>query len=117
MSLEWTPEVEDLLADGYNVQYGARSIKHEVSLWVAVCGHACAHVYSCVDTQNIFVSCCPPQVERRVVNQLAMAFEQQTIKPGTRVKLAVAGYQEQAQHTNCPRFGHTLVHAARMGDT
>ena len=43
MSLEWTPEVEDLLADGYNVQYGARSIKHEVSLW-----SVCAHTHACV---------------------------------------------------------------------
>ena len=35
------------------------------------------------------VSSCSSQVERRVVNQLALAFEQQTIKPGTRVKLVV----------------------------
>ena len=47
MLLEWTPEVEDLLADGYNVQYGARSIKHEVCVLcvcVCVCVRACVRV-------------------------------------------------------------------------
>jgi len=28
--LEWDNEVLDVLADGYDVHYGARSIKHEV---------------------------------------------------------------------------------------
>lgn len=28
--LTWSPEVLDVLADGYNIRYGARSLKHEV---------------------------------------------------------------------------------------
>ena len=31
IELSWTKEVLDVLADGYNVKYGARSIHHEVS--------------------------------------------------------------------------------------
>lgn len=31
IKLSWTTEVLDVLADGYNVKYGARSIHHEVS--------------------------------------------------------------------------------------
>ena len=30
MKLTWDREVLDVLADGYNVKYGARSIQHEV---------------------------------------------------------------------------------------
>ncbi|RKP18089.1 hypothetical protein ROZALSC1DRAFT_15570 [Rozella allomycis CSF55] len=30
MKIEWTPEVKQMLAKGYNIHYGARSIKHEV---------------------------------------------------------------------------------------
>uniref|UniRef100_A0ABM0N1I6 Caseinolytic peptidase B protein homolog n=1 Tax=Saccoglossus kowalevskii TaxID=10224 RepID=A0ABM0N1I6_SACKO len=30
MQIEWDRQVLDVLADGYNVRYGARSIKHEV---------------------------------------------------------------------------------------
>lgn len=30
IELKWDPMVLDVLADGYNVYYGARSIKHEV---------------------------------------------------------------------------------------
>ena len=30
ITLTWDSEVEDVLADGYNVKYGARSIHHEV---------------------------------------------------------------------------------------
>jgi len=30
MELTWSPEVLDVLADGYNIRYGARSLKHEV---------------------------------------------------------------------------------------
>lgn len=32
IELRWDPMVLDVLADGYNVYYGARSIKHEVNL-------------------------------------------------------------------------------------
>lgn len=31
IELTWEREVLDILADGYNVKYGARSLKHEVS--------------------------------------------------------------------------------------
>lgn len=53
IELRWDPMVLDVLADGYNVYYGARSIKHEV--------------------------------ERRLVNQLAMAYECGHITPGCTV--------------------------------
>ncbi|KAK4314604.1 hypothetical protein Pmani_014115 [Petrolisthes manimaculis] len=53
IELNWDPMVFDVLADGYNVYYGARSIKHEV--------------------------------ERRLVNQLAMAHESGLITPGCTV--------------------------------
>ena len=45
------------------------------------------------------VSSCSSQIERHVVNQLALAFERQMIKPATRVKLVVYRYQE-SHHTN-----------------
>ncbi len=32
VKLTWAPEVVDVLAGGYNIHYGARSIKHEVRL-------------------------------------------------------------------------------------
>ncbi|KAM8976893.1 mitochondrial disaggregase [Pelodytes ibericus] len=57
ITLLWDREVMDVLADGYNVHYGARSIKHEV--------------------------------ERRVVNQLAAAYEQDLIPHGCTLKIIV----------------------------
>lgn len=41
IELTWEREVLDVLADGYNVKYGARSLKHEVSLleFRAMLGH------------------------------------------------------------------------------
>ncbi|XP_033116318.1 caseinolytic peptidase B protein homolog, partial [Anneissia japonica] len=57
IELTWDRHVLDVLADGYNVHYGARSIKHEV--------------------------------ERRVVNQLAAAQEQQLIKKGCHLNITV----------------------------
>ncbi|CAL4227740.1 unnamed protein product, partial [Meganyctiphanes norvegica] len=50
IELKFDPVVLDVLADGYNVYYGARSIKHEV--------------------------------DRRVVNQIALAYELGHITPG-----------------------------------
>ena len=32
INLTWERETLDVLADGYNVKYGARSIKHEVAI-------------------------------------------------------------------------------------
>ncbi|XP_074672689.1 mitochondrial disaggregase [Strix aluco] len=63
ITLLWDREVMDVLADGYNLHYGARSIKHEV--------------------------------ERRVVNQLAAAHEQDLLPPGCTLRLAVEGSRTQ----------------------
>uniref|UniRef100_A0A7N8YJA0 ClpB family mitochondrial disaggregase n=1 Tax=Mastacembelus armatus TaxID=205130 RepID=A0A7N8YJA0_9TELE len=57
ITLEWDRPVLDLLAGGYNMHYGARSIKHEV--------------------------------ERRVVNQLAAAYEQELLPKGCTLRLSV----------------------------
>ncbi|XP_029457904.1 LOW QUALITY PROTEIN: caseinolytic peptidase B protein homolog [Rhinatrema bivittatum] len=57
ITLLWDREVMDVLADGYNLHYGARSIKHEV--------------------------------ERRVVNQLAAAYEQNLLPWGCTLRIAV----------------------------
>lgn len=34
MALSWDTDVIDILADGYDVHYGARSIKHEVNSYM-----------------------------------------------------------------------------------
>uniref|UniRef100_A0A6Q2Y4T4 ClpB homolog, mitochondrial AAA ATPase chaperonin n=1 Tax=Esox lucius TaxID=8010 RepID=A0A6Q2Y4T4_ESOLU len=57
ITLLWDRPVLDLLAGGYNLHYGARSIKHEV--------------------------------ERRVVNQLAAAYEQELLPKGCTLRLSV----------------------------
>ncbi|XP_078078791.1 mitochondrial disaggregase [Mustelus asterias] len=57
INLQWDREVMDVLAEGYNLHYGARSIKHEV--------------------------------ERRVVNQLAAAYEQELLPHGCTLRIAV----------------------------
>uniref|UniRef100_T1JLA4 Uncharacterized protein n=1 Tax=Strigamia maritima TaxID=126957 RepID=T1JLA4_STRMM len=57
MGITWDRLVLDALADGYNVHYGARSIKHEV--------------------------------ERRVINQLALAHEKKLIEKGSSVYVTV----------------------------
>ena len=36
MELVFDPVVLDVLADGYNVHYGARSIKHEVGVFSSI---------------------------------------------------------------------------------
>ncbi|XP_067889140.1 mitochondrial disaggregase [Heterodontus francisci] len=59
ITLQWDREVMDVLAEGYNLHYGARSIKHEV--------------------------------ERRVVNQLAAAYEQELLPHGCTLRIAVEG--------------------------
>ncbi|KAG7479472.1 caseinolytic peptidase B protein-like [Solea senegalensis] len=66
ITLEWDRPVLDLLAGGYNMHYGARSIKHEV--------------------------------ERRVVNQLAAAYEQELLPKGCTLRLSVQsdGQEEQS---------------------
>ncbi|XP_064414101.1 mitochondrial disaggregase isoform X2 [Latimeria chalumnae] len=57
ITLQWDREVMDVLVDGYNLHYGARSIKHEV--------------------------------ERRVVNQLAAAYEQDLLPRGCTLRITV----------------------------
>ncbi|XP_062910781.1 mitochondrial disaggregase isoform X1 [Mobula hypostoma] len=57
ITLKWDRQVMDVLAEGYNLHYGARSIKHEV--------------------------------ERRVVNQLAAAYEQELLPHGCTLRIAV----------------------------
>ncbi|XP_040901415.1 caseinolytic peptidase B protein homolog [Toxotes jaculatrix] len=66
ITLQWDRPVLDLLAGGYNMHYGARSIKHEV--------------------------------ERRVVNQLAAAYEQELLPKGCTLRLSVQsdGQEEQS---------------------
>ncbi|XP_015706148.1 caseinolytic peptidase B protein homolog [Coturnix japonica] len=63
ITLLWDREVLDVLADGYNLHYGARSIKHEV--------------------------------ERRVVNQLAAAYEQDLLPRGCTLRVAVEDSDKQ----------------------
>ncbi|XP_062873222.1 mitochondrial disaggregase [Trichomycterus rosablanca] len=63
ITLLWERPVLELLARGYNLHYGARSIKHEV--------------------------------ERRVVNQLAAAYEQDLLPKGCTLRLSVDGDLEQ----------------------
>lgn len=55
--MEWDRSVESALADGYDVHYGARSIKYEV--------------------------------ERRVVNQIALAHERGCLNKGCTVNISV----------------------------
>uniref|UniRef100_A0A8D2LM49 ClpB homolog, mitochondrial AAA ATPase chaperonin n=1 Tax=Varanus komodoensis TaxID=61221 RepID=A0A8D2LM49_VARKO len=63
ITLVWDREVMDVLADGYNLHYGARSIKHEV--------------------------------ERRVVNQLAAAYEQDLLPRGCTLRIVVDDSDKQ----------------------
>ncbi|KAM5248108.1 mitochondrial disaggregase isoform 2-T2 [Ctenodactylus gundi] len=63
ITLLWDREVADVLVDGYNVHYGARSIKHEV--------------------------------ERRVVNQLAAAYEQDLLPEGCTLRITVEDSDRQ----------------------
>ncbi|XP_065845645.1 mitochondrial disaggregase-like [Oscarella lobularis] len=57
VSLSWDSAVVDVLSEGYNIHYGARSIKHEV--------------------------------ERRVINQLALAHENSLIQAGSELVIHV----------------------------
>ncbi|XP_067395182.1 mitochondrial disaggregase isoform X2 [Emydura macquarii macquarii] len=67
ITLQWDREVMDVLADGYNLHYGARSIKHEV--------------------------------ERRVVNQLAAAYEQDLLPRGCTLRITVDDSDKQLLKT------------------
>ncbi|KAF0030557.1 hypothetical protein F2P81_017288 [Scophthalmus maximus] len=72
ITLQWDRPVLDLLAGGYNMHYGARSIKHEV--------------------------------ERRVVNQLAAAYEQELLPKGCTLRLSVQSEGEEEQSSLCLRL-------------
>uniref|UniRef100_A0A3Q2SRQ7 ClpB family mitochondrial disaggregase n=1 Tax=Fundulus heteroclitus TaxID=8078 RepID=A0A3Q2SRQ7_FUNHE len=67
ITLQWDRPVLDLLAGGYNLHYGARSIKHEV--------------------------------ERRVVNQLAAAYEQELLPKGCTLRLSVQSEGQEERGT------------------
>ncbi|KAK5868509.1 hypothetical protein PBY51_009516 [Eleginops maclovinus] len=67
ITLQWERPVLDLLAGGYNMHYGARSIKHEV--------------------------------ERRVVNQLAAAYEQELLPKGCTLRLIVQSEDQEEPST------------------
>uniref|UniRef100_A0A3P9Q377 ClpB family mitochondrial disaggregase n=1 Tax=Poecilia reticulata TaxID=8081 RepID=A0A3P9Q377_POERE len=75
ITLQWDHLVLDLLAGGYNLHYGARSIKHEV--------------------------------ERRVVNQLAAAYEQELLPKGCTLRLSVQS--EGQEERSMPRLRLEVV--------
>ncbi|XP_036392876.1 caseinolytic peptidase B protein homolog [Megalops cyprinoides] len=85
ITLLWDRPVLDLLAGGYNLHYGARSIKHEV--------------------------------ERRVVNQLAAAYEQELLPKGCTLRLSVdagadlEGQEGQAEGRGTPSLRLDIVGA------
>ncbi|XP_046852538.1 caseinolytic peptidase B protein homolog isoform X2 [Xenia sp. Carnegie-2017] len=64
--LSWDKEVLTCMADGYDVHYGARSIKHEV--------------------------------ERKVINQVAAAHEQELVGSGCAVHIAVKHEQNEEEN-------------------
>ncbi|KAM4681959.1 mitochondrial disaggregase [Amazona ochrocephala] len=85
ITLLWDREVMDVLADGYNLHYGARSIKHEV--------------------------------ERRVVNQLAAAYEQDLLPRGCTLRIAVEDSDKQllkSQESASPGAGAGKVPTLRL---
>jgi ATP-dependent Clp protease ATP-binding subunit ClpB len=68
MTLEWDRKALDFLVNGYDINYGARSIKHEV--------------------------------ERRVVNQIAVAHEYELIEKGSEILITAELPPEQESETN-----------------
>lgn len=68
IQLTWDGNIIGVLANGYDVHYGARSIKYEV--------------------------------ERRVVNKLASAHENQLLFPGSRVHVVLSDDGEDYKFTN-----------------
>lgn len=68
MTLEWDRKALDFLIKGYDISYGARSIKHEV--------------------------------ERRVVNQIAVAHEYNLIEKGSHVLITAELPPEQQDEIN-----------------
>ncbi|XP_068275067.1 mitochondrial disaggregase isoform X2 [Nyctibius grandis] len=85
ITLLWDREVMDVLADGYNLHYGARSIKHEV--------------------------------ERRVVNQLAAAYEQDLLPRGCTLRVTVEDSDKQllkSQDSPSPGTGTTKTPTLRL---
>uniref|UniRef100_A0A3P9L0H8 ClpB homolog, mitochondrial AAA ATPase chaperonin n=1 Tax=Oryzias latipes TaxID=8090 RepID=A0A3P9L0H8_ORYLA len=85
ITLQWDQPVLDLLAGGYNLHYGARSIKHEV--------------------------------ERRVVNQLAAAYEQELLPKGCTLRLSV--HSDGQEERGAPSLRLEVLgedHSSRMLD-
>lgn len=82
ITLLWDKDVLDVLADGYNLHYGARSIKHEV--------------------------------ERRVVNQLAAAYEQDLLPRGCTLRITV---DDSDKHSQKAENRSSSKEAQRKGPT
>ncbi|GCC17456.1 hypothetical protein chiPu_0017560 [Chiloscyllium punctatum] len=82
INLQWDREVMDVLAEGYNLHYGARSIKHEV--------------------------------ERRVVNQLAAAYEQELLPNGCTLRIAVEGSGVGTGREQDPEHGELDSRGAKI---
>uniref|UniRef100_A0A8C6XJZ9 ClpB family mitochondrial disaggregase n=1 Tax=Naja naja TaxID=35670 RepID=A0A8C6XJZ9_NAJNA len=85
ITLIWDREVMDVLADGYNLHYGARSIKHEV--------------------------------ERRVVNQLAAAYEQDLLPHGCTLRITVDDSDKQLLKARGQEGGSLPAEGQRKGPT
>ncbi|KFV99306.1 Caseinolytic peptidase B protein, partial [Fulmarus glacialis] len=81
ITLLWDREVMDVLADGYNLHYGARSIKHE----------------------EILGSCAGPRGRRRAAReaalQLAAAYEQDLLPRGCTLRITVEDSDKQLLKT------------------
>lgn len=86
------------------MHYGARSIKHEVHRYrntdrrvglgnTAIISHNINHNLTSPISSLI------PQVERRVVNQLAAAYEQELLPKGCTLRLSVQSEDEEEQGT------------------
>ncbi|KAJ6664830.1 hypothetical protein lerEdw1_005802 [Lerista edwardsae] len=85
ITLLWDKDVMDVLADGYNLHYGARSIKHEV--------------------------------ERRVVNQLAAAYEQDLLPRGCTLRITVDDSDKhflRSEDPSSPKEGQRRGPALRL---
>ncbi|EMP27291.1 Caseinolytic peptidase B protein like protein [Chelonia mydas] len=79
ITLLWDREVMDVLADGYNLHYGARSIKHS--------------------QRDYLIEGFQALVERRVVNQLAAAYEQDLLPRGCTLRITVDDSDKQLLKT------------------
>ena len=75
MKLEWDDGVVSKLSEGYNIRYGARSIKHEV--------------------------------EKRIVNQIAKAHENDQIADGDSIKIYLDPEEKKIKFVTIPGAAKT----------